>query len=590
MRYVDEFTDAVRAQLALAYGVKDQLGYALRTRLREGYTVADLKADAIAGVLVGIVALPLSMALAKATGVAPQHGLYTAIIAGIVCALLGGSRMQITGPTAAFVVILEPIVQRHGLGGMLVVGAMAGVILVVMGLARMGKLMQFIPHPVTTGLTAGVAVVIVVIQLRDALGITLTSSPHGTLEFVAALWRDRASANGWDALICAATLVLLIGLPRLIKRVPAPLVAMIGAAALTALLAAVIDGFHAATIGSTFTSVVDGETVHGIPPLPPLPVVPWHLGDASGAAFSLDYALIRELLPAAFAIAVLGAIESLMTAVIADGMAGTKLDPNAELIALGIGNLVCPFFGGLACAGALTRTATNVRAGARSPLSSVVHALFVLAATLALAPLMGYLPLAAMAALLLVVARNVSETRHFVRLVRIAPRSDVVVLLTCFALTVVFDLMIAVSVGVVLAALLFMRRMAVLTRVKFDTHAASSTEMPPGVKLYEIAGPMFFGAANVAMETLESVSDADRTVILSMKHVEVMDSTGLVALESTLDRLGRGGRKVILAGLAAEPAALLERAGIKRIPGQLAFAPDVDTAVSMAIVHTARTS
>ena len=589
MRYVDEFTDAVRAQLALAYGVKDQLGYALRTRLREGYTTADLRADAIAGVLVGIVALPLAMALAKATGVAPQHSLYTAIIAGIVCALLGGSRLQITGPTAALVVILEPIVQRYGLGGLFVAGGLAGVILVAMGLARLGKLLQFIPHPVTTGFTAGIAVVLVVIQLRDALGITLTSSPHGTLEFIAALWRDRASANGWDALVCAATLVLLVGLPRLIKRVPAPLVAMIGAAALTALLVAVVDGFHAATIGSTFSTVVDGETVRGIPPLPPLPVVPWHLGDASGASMHLDYALIRELLPSAFAIAMLCAIESMMSAVVADGMAGTKHDPNAELIALGIGNIVCPFFGGLACTGVLASTATNVRAGARSPLSSVVQALFVLASTLALAPLMGYLPLAALAALLLVVARNLSEVRHFVRLVRIAPRADVVVMLTCFSLTVVFDMVIAVTVGIVLAALLFMRRMAVLTRITLDTKPATTMEMPPGVKLYEIAGPMFFGAANVAMETLDSVSDDDRTVILSMKHVEVMDSTALVALESTLDRLGRGGRKVILSGIGAEPAALLERAGIKRIPGQLAFAPDLDTAVSMAIVHTART-
>ena len=195
MRYVDEFTDAVRAQLALAYGVKDQLGYALRTRLREGYTTADLRADALAGVLVGIVTLPLAIALAKATGVAPQHGLYTAIIAGLVCALLGGSRLQITGPTAAMVVILEPVVQRYGLGGLFVAGGLAGVILVAMGLARLGKILQFIPHPVTTGFTAGIAVVIVVIQLRDALGITLTSSPHGTLEFLAALWRDRASAD-----------------------------------------------------------------------------------------------------------------------------------------------------------------------------------------------------------------------------------------------------------------------------------------------------------------------------------------------------------------------------------------------------------
>ena len=589
MRYVDELTDAVRSQLALAYGIKDQLGSALRARLREGYGLADLRADARAGLAVALLALPLSMALARTTGVAPQHGLYTAIIAGIVVSLLGGSRMQVTGPTAAFVVILEPIVARHGLGGLLVAGVMAGCILVLMGVARLGKLMQFIPHPVTTGFTTGIAVVLVVLASRDALGLELAGRPSGTIEFIGAVWDARAGARAGDALVFAATLALLVGLPRLHRRIPAPLVALAAVAAIGVVAAHLIDGFAPRTIGSTFATVIDGERVRGVPPLPPLPVWPWRLGDATGSAFPIDYALVRELLPAAFAIAMLGAIEALMSAVIADGMAGTKHDPNAELIALGIGNIVCPFFGGLACTGVLASTATNVRAGARSPLSSVVQALFVLASTLALAPLMGYLPLAALAALLLVVARNLSEVRHFVRLVRIAPRADVVVMLTCFSLTVVFDMVIAVTVGIVLAALLFMRRMAVLTRITLDTKPATTMEMPPGVKLYEIAGPMFFGAANVAMETLDSVSDDDRTVILSMKHVEVMDSTALVALESTLDRLGRGGRKVILSGIGAEPAALLERAGIKRIPGQLAFAPDLDTAVSMAIVHTART-
>ncbi|MEZ4403342.1 MAG: C4-dicarboxylic acid transporter DauA [Kofleriaceae bacterium] len=588
MRYVDELTDAVRSQLALAVGLKDQLGSALRTSLREGYSLADLRADALAGLVVGIVALPLSMALAKASGVAPQHGLYTAIIAGIVCALLGGSRMQITGPTAAFVVILEPIVARHGLGGLLVAGALAGVILVMMGVARMGRLMQFIPHPVTTGFTAGIAVVIAVMQLRDALGIELASRPHGTLAMLGALWDARGTVDGGAAAICGVTLVLLVGVPRVIRRVPAPLIALTAAAGLAALATHLSAGFHVPTIGSAFAVVIDGETVHGIPPLPPLPVVPWHLGDAGGAPFALDFALIQDLLPSAFAIAMLGAIESLMSATIADGMAGTKHDPNAELIALGIGNIVCPFFGGIACTGALARTATNIRAGARSPISSVVHALFVLICTIALAPLMAYLPLAAMAALLLVVAKHMSEARHFARLMRIAPRSDVLVLLTCFTLTVAFDMVTAIAVGVVLAALLFMRRMAILTKVTLDSEAVAHLDVPAGVKHYEIAGPMFFGAANVAMETLDSIDSDARTVILSMKRVTVMDATGLVALESLLDRLTRGGRKIILAGLAPDIAALLDRAGIKRVPGQLAFAPDLDTAVAMAIVHTSR--
>lgn len=588
MRYVDELTGALRSQLAYALGVKDQLAYGLRSRLREGYGWADFRADAMSGLVVGIVALPLSMALAKTTGVAPQHGLYTAIIAGIVCALLGGTRMQITGPTAAFVVILEPIVSKHGVGGLLVAGMMAGVILVAMGLARLGRLMTFIPHPVTTGFTAGIALVIALLQLRDALGIETAGRPHGIVEYLEALWQARGTVNGWDALLCGLTLGLLIGIPRVVKRIPAPLIALAAVAGLAVLLDHLVAGFHAQTIGTKFSSVIGGETVRGIPPLPPLPVLPWQLGDASGASFELSYGLIRELLPAAFAIAMLGAIESLMSAVIADGMAGTKHDPNSELIALGIGNMVCPFFGGIAATGALARTATNIRAGARSPISSVIHALFILACTIALAPLMAYLPLAAMAALLLIVARNMSEARHFVRLLRIAPRSDVLVLLTCFGLTVVFDMVIAVSVGVMLAALLFMRRMAVMTKITLDTSVTQQFDMPPGVRLYEIAGPLFFGAANVAMETLESVGEEARTVILSMKQVNVMDATGLVALSSMLDRLSRDNRKVILAALQPEPAALLEGAGIKRVPGHLAFAPDVETAISMAIVHSAR--
>lgn len=588
MRYVDELTEALRSQLAHAMTLKDQLGYGLRSKLKEGYAWADFRADAMSGLVVGLVALPLSMALAKTIGVAPQHGLYTAIIAGIVCALLGGTRLQITGPTAAFVVILQPIVANHGLGGLLVAGMMAGVILVLMGVARLGKLMQFIPHPVTTGFTAGIAVVIGLLQLRDALGIELTSKPQGTVEYVQALWEARHTASGWDAAVFGGSIVLLLALPRVIKRIPPPLIALAVIAALVVLLERVVPGFHAQTIGSKFSSVIDGETVRGIPPLPPLPVLPWHLADASGARFELTYDLIRELLPAAFAIAMLGAIESLMSAVIADGMSGTKHDPNSELIALGIGNIVCPFFGGIAATGALARTATNIKAGARSPISSVVHALFILACTIALAPLMAYLPLAGMAALLVIVARNMSEARHFVRLLRIAPRGDVLVLLTCFGLTVVFDMVIAVSVGVMLAALLFMRRMAVMTKITLDTSVTQQLDAPPGVRLYEIAGPLFFGAANVAMETLESVGEDARVVILSMKQVHVMDATGLVALTSVLDRLNRGNRKVIVAGLPREPSELLERAGIKRIPGWLAFAPDLDTAISMAIVHEAR--
>jgi sulfate permease, SulP family len=592
LRYVDELSEAIRNQLALAYSAKDLLGYGLRQKLREGYTRQDFRADLFSSLVVGVVALPLSMALAIAVDVPPQHGLYTAIIAGVLCALLGGTRFQVTGPTAAFVVILLPIVHRHGLTGLLVAGMMAGVILVAMGLARLGRLMQFVPHPVTTGFTAGIAVVIAMFQLKDVFGLKPCAvegatgcmpRTEGTFEYLAGVWNARSAINYWDLGIAAATVVLLLYLPRILKRVPAPLVALTLLSILVVILDRLIPGFQATTIASKFSYTIDGVQHPGIPPLPPLPIVPWE------AAGGIDYRMIRDLVPSAFAIAMLGAIESLMAAVVADGMSGTEHDPNSELIGLGIANIVCPFFGGIAATGALARTATNIRAGARSPISSVLHAVFLLACTIILAPLVGYLPMAALAGLLIIVARNMSEARHFLRLARVAPGSDVMVMLTCFGLTVVFDMVVAVTFGVMLAALLFMKRMAMITRAA-DLKGVTDTkaEVPPGVRVYEIAGPLFFGAAKTAMETLHTVGDKDHTLILAMQHVPTMDATGLVALESVLDRLHRSNVKVIFAGLTEEVNEILERAGIKRVPGRLAYAPDVETAISMAIVHAAR--
>lgn len=583
LRYVDNFSDAIKSQLALAYRAKDLLGYGLRQRLREGYTRADFRADLLAAVVVGVVALPLSMALAIASDVPPQHGLYTAIIAGVICALLGGTRFQVTGPTAAFVVILLPIVHKHGLGGLLVAGGLAGIILVMMGLARMGRLMQFVPHPVTTGFTAGIALVIALYQLKDILGVSLPRT-EGTLEYLHSVWEARGAINGWDVAVALLTVGLLVLIPRVLRRVPAPLVALVAVSLVVVVCEHLIAGFHVATIASKFESTVGGQVVHGIPPLPPMPILPWELAHGGG----LDYAMIRDLLPSAFAIAMLGAIESLMAATVADGMSGTEHDPNSELIALGIANIVCPFFGGIAATGALARTATNIRAGARSPIAAALHAVFVLACTLALAPLVGYLPMAALAGLLLIVARNMSEARHFVRLSRIAPGSDVMVMLTCFGLTVFFDMVIAVTFGVLLAALLFMRRMAAMTTTNLRSVSDLKAEVPKGVRVYEIAGPLFFGAAKTAMEAIHTTGGMHHTMILSMQHVPTIDATGLVALESVLDRLYRSEVKVIFAGLNEDVSEIFERAGIKRAPGRLAYAPDIDTAISMSIVHAAR--
>jgi SulP family sulfate permease len=587
LRYVQELPEALQKQLALAFSAKELLGYGLRSRLREGYSVKDFRADLLAALVVGVVALPLSMALAIACEVPPQHGLYTAIIAGFVCSLLGGTRFQVTGPTAAFVVILVPIVHKFGLGGLLVAGMMAGVMLVGMGLARLGKLMQFVPHPVTTGFTMGIAVVIGALQLKDAFGVTLPRT-EGTFEYLAALWHARGAINPFDLGVAVVTIALLLVLPKILKRIPAPLVALTIVAVVVVVCQHLWPGFHVSTIGNLdkFSFKIGNEVRHGIPPLPPIPIVPWHI-----SGLSLDYHTIRELLPSAFAIAMLGAIESLMAAVVADGMSGSRHDPNSELIALGIGNMLCPFFGGIAATGALARTATNIRAGARSPIAAAMHAIFILACTIVLAPLVAYLPMAALAGLLIIVARNMSEARHFARLLRIAARSDVVVMLACFTLTVVFDMVIAVSVGVVLAALLFMRRMAVSTTVAIESpqDLGLSVELPPGIRLYQVAGPMFFGAAKSAMEVIATVgSGSDHTFVLNMQHVPTIDVTGLVALESMLDRLFRSRIKVIFAGLAPEVAELLDRAGIKRDPGRLAYAPDVETAISMAIVHGAR--
>lgn len=586
LRYVDELSGALKSQLALAYRAKDLLGYGLRQRLKEGYTAKDFRADLLAALVVGVVALPLSMALAIACDVPPQHGLYTAIIAGVICALLGGTRFQVTGPTAAFVVILVPIVHKYGLSGLLVAGMMAGVMLLAMGLARMGRLMQFVPHPVTTGFTMGIAVVIALLQLKDVFGVKLPRT-EGTFEYLGALIDAAPNANAADIGVAIVTIILLLVIPKITQKVPAPLIALTLVSIGVVLLGHVIPGFEATTIGSRFQSTVGGEVIRGIPPLPPLPVLPWSFESGTG---HLSFQMIRELLPAAFAIAMLGAIESLMAAVVADGMGGSKHDPNAELIALGVANIVVPFFGGIAATGALARTATNIKAGARSPIAAALHSVVVLASTIALAPLVSYLPMAALAGLLIIVARNMSEARHFARLLRIAPGTDVMVMLTCFGLTVAFDMVVAVTFGVMLAALLFMRRMAVLTRANLQTVTDTKVEVPPGVRVYELAGPLFFGAAKTAMEALHVVGGHDHTMILVMEHVPTIDATGLVALESVLDRLHRSKIEVILTGLNPELAAIFDRAGIKREPGKLAYAPDVDTAISMAIVHAARIS
>jgi len=569
---------------AVRKGLDVPIAVALRRTLAQGYDKAAFRADLLAGTVVGIVALPLSMALAISVGVPPQHGLYTAIIAGTVVALTGGSKFQVTGPTAAFVVILAPIASRHGLSGLLTAGLLAGLLLFGMGVARLGRLIQFIPHPVTTGFTAGIATVIATLQLKDAFGLPIAHMPETYLEKVQALWSAKRDASLPDALIALATILQLVALPKafpaLNRRVPAPLIAL----TLTSLTMAAVHYFvpqvAVATIGSRFHSTIGGRVVHGIPQLPPFPVLPWGTG-------GLTLGAVSSLGSAAFAIAMLGAIESLLSAVIADGMTGKKHDPDAELVGLGIGNIIAPFFGGIAATGALARTATNVRAGARSPIASVCHAAVVLLAVLIFAPLLAYVPMASLAGLLLVVAWNMSERRHFATIVRIAPKSDVIVLLSCFGLTVVFDMIVAVSFGVVLASLLFMKRTAELTHSRlFDSTTGGDSEylLPPGVALYEVAGPLFFGAAQNAMGALQTGGSTSRVVVLALGRVPSIDATGLVALESALIRLRAAKKQVVLTGPLPEPRRVFDRANLPKNHDHVHLAPTLEAGLALAQV------
>jgi sulfate permease, SulP family len=551
------------------------IAVALRRALAAGYDGKVFRADLMAGVVVGIVALPLSMALAIATGVAPQHGLYTAIVAGAVVALLGGSKHQVTGPTAAFIVVLAPIVTKHGLSGLLTAGLMAGLMLLAMGLARFGKLIEFIPYPVTTGFTAGIATVIATLQIKDVFGLSIARMPDSYIEKIEALWAARAGASPADLGVAAGTLALLLLVPRLTRKVPSPLLAIAALSAVAYGLHRVMPGFTVATIGTRFHATIGGHAVAGIPPIPPPLAIPW--GDTP-----LSFELVRQLVPAAFAIAMLGAIESLLSAVIADGMTGKRHDPNAELVALGIGNILAPFFGGIAATGALARTATNVRSGARTPFAAVIHSAVVLLAILILAPLVAYVPMASLAGLLLLVAWNMSDTEHFVHMIKVAPKSDVVVMLTCYALTVFVDMIAAVSIGVVLASLLFMRRMAGSTQARVSAMGDTERNLPEKVVVYEIAGPLFFGAANRAMRALEILHSDVRVVVLALGSVPVIDGSGIVALESALSRLQTQRKFVIIAGPLPAPREVFDKARLEDHHENITFADDVDEAIAVA--------
>lgn len=534
---------------------------ALRQTFAEGYTLNALRGDISAGLTVGIIAIPLAMALAIAVGVPPQHGLYTVLVGGSLIALTGGSRFNVSGPTAAFVVILLPITQQFGVGGLLLCTAMAGVILIAMAVLRAGALLQFIPYPVTLGFTAGIGVVIATLQIKDAFGLTNVAPTANYIEQISALTHALPSIQLGDTLVAAITLLVLIIWPRFVPKIPGHLVALaIGSFIGLALNNADIS---VATIGERFSYTVDGVAHPGIPPFLPSFMWPWEMSGPDGKPLVLSFELFRQLLAPAFAIAMLGAIESLLCAVVADGMAGTKHDPNGELLGQGIGNILAPMFGGITATAAIARSAANVRAGAFSPIAAIIHAGVVLLAMLFLAPMFSHLPMAALAALLLMVAWNMSEPKHVIHTLRISPRNDVLVLLTCLSLTVLFDMVLAVGVGLLLAAGLFIKSMSDLT----DTASVSPDEhdipdLPDSVTVYAIRGPLFFGAAEKALSVLRKFNPEIRVAIIDLRAVPMLDMTALAALSNVLNDYQKNDIGIIFLGASAKVRQKMRRAGI----------------------------
>ncbi len=513
-----------------------------------------------AGLVVGVVALPLAMAFAIASGARPEQGIYTGIVAGLLAALFGSSRVSISGPTGAFIVILAGITAKYGIAGLQIATLMAGLILLAMGLVKLGGIIRFIPTPVITGFTAGIAVIIFVGQWKDFFGLHPVAGGQHFHENLLALIQAVPDLHLTTTLLALASLAILLITPRITRRVPGPLVAMLVITAVQAYYQ--FEGV--ATIGSAFGGIPSG--------LPEL------------HAPQVSFGRVLELIGPAFTIAMLGAIESLLCAVVADGMAGTKHDPNQELVGQGIANIAAPLLGGFAATGAIARTATNIRNGGDSPLAGVVHALTLLAVIVALAPLAAHIPLAALAAILFVVAWNMSEARHFVDLLRHAPVNDKALLLITFLLTVFADLVIAVNVGVLLAALLFMKRMSETVKIEGESAEALAgvcpVAVPPGVRIYSIDGPMFFGAAATFERTLAGLHDDARILVLRLGQVPMADATAMQALADLTRHFQQRGVKVVLCEANARINEKLANFGVLEGLGQ------ADARVSLVDVLT----
>ena len=539
-----------------------------------GYDRRQLLRDALAGVVVGVVALPLAIAFAIASGVTPERGLWTAIIAGLIVSLLGGSRVQIAGPTGAFVVIVYGVVQKHGVDGLLVATMMAGGMLVLFGLAKLGAVIKFIPHPVITGFTSGIAVIIFAGQVKDFLGLRMGEVPADFVEKIAAYGSHLGDVTPAAIGVAVAALAIIVFWPRVSHRIPSPFVALIATTVAVRLL-----GLDVETVGSRFGA---------IPSSIPVPQLP----DVTLATFN-------ALIGPAFAIAMLGAIESLLSAVVSDGMIGGRHRSNMELVAQGVANLATPLFGGIPATGAIARTATNVKNGGRTPVAGIVHSVTLLVITIAAAQWAALIPMATLAAILVVVAYHMSEWRAFRAELR-SPRSDVAVLLVTFALTVLVDLTVAIEVGMVLAAFLFIRRMAEVTNVNAVTReveddpseqvytgegAVSWRRIPPDVEVYEINGPFFFGAAELFKDTLARIARKPRVLIIRMRNVSALDSTGMHALKDVVHRSRQDGTVVLLSDVHMQPLVALTGSPVLEEIGKDKVFSDIDSALRYAEQH-----
>lgn len=538
-----------------------RVGYALREVLANPYSRPDLMRDIIAGLTVGVIAIPLAMALAIASGVPPQYGLYTSVIAGAIIALTGGSRYSISGPTAAFVVILHPLTAKYGLSGLLLATLFAGIILIAMAYARLGRFIEYIPESVTLGFTGGIAIVIALLQIPDFAGLNITEMPEDFAGKAAAIATHLHQIDQGSFAIAAFTLVIMFVWPKLRTPVPPHLPALILACLLGALLGQL--GLDIDTIGSRFHYLLpDGTTADGIPPYLPTFEWPWNRPGPDGQPMGLSTALISDLLPAAFAIAMLGAIESLLCAVVLDGMSGKRHSANSELLAQGLANIITPFFGGITATAAIARSATNFKAGAVSPIAALIHALVVLLGLLLLAGALAYVPMPAMAALLMVVAWNMSEAHKSVKLVKQSPRGDVIVWLTCLSLTVFFDMVIAITVGILLASLLFMKEIAAITRVVDITKNRDYLQhpLPHNWKAFKIRGPLFFAAADrIFAELARRINDLDG-VILHMHYSSYLDAGGFAAIEKLIAHCQKQGISLYFSSWQFQPLKTLAKA------------------------------